>query len=167
MEAQLSTAAHSPAKHYNEMNRDNVLKGLKFNFATSIFAAIIAIAAFETGYLTKGALTPFVDEEALYYIEVCAIMLTIAIIPFALKSFSRAMSKGVELDKTEYLKLYNKKSMQRMFLLFIALVVNIFVYYGIEYDGAMYCAILSFGALFYSYPTGKVLDGYMNANETK
>ena len=99
MEALLSTAAHSPAKHYNEMNRDNVLKGLKFNFATSIFAAIIAIAAFETGYLTKGALTPFVDEEALYYIEVCAIMLTIAIIPFALKSFSRAMSKGAELDK--------------------------------------------------------------------
>ncbi len=149
------------------MNRDNVLKGLKFNFATSIFAAIIAIAAFETGYLTKGALTPFLDEESLYYIEVCAIMLTIAIIPFALKSFSRAMSKGAELDKTEYLKLYNKKSMQRMFLLFIALVVNIFVYYGIEYDGAMYCAILSFGALIYSYPTGKVLDVYMNANEAK
>jgi hypothetical protein len=77
------------------------------------------------------------------------------------------MSKGAELDKTEYLKLYNKKSMQRMFLLFIALVINIFVYYGIEYDGAMYCAILSFGALLYSYPTGKVLDGYMNANEEK
>ena len=57
--------------------------------------------------------------------------------------------------------------MQRMFLLFIALVVNIFVYYGIEYAGAMYCAILSFGALLYSYPTGKGLDGYMNSNETK
>ena len=162
MEAQLSTAAHSPAKHYNEMNRDSVLKGLKFNFATSIFAAIIAVAAFETGYLTKGALTPFVGYEDIYYIEVSAIMLTMAIIPFALKSFSRAMSKGAE-----HLKLYNKKSMQRMFLLFISLVINIFVYYGIEYDGAMYCAILSFGALLYSYPTGKVLDGYMNANEEK
>lgn len=167
MEAQLSTDAHSPAKHYNEMNRDSVLKGLKFNFATSIFAAIIAVAAFETDYLTKGALTPFVGYEDIYYIEVSAIMLTMAIIPFALKSFSRAMSKGAELDKTEYLKLYNKKSMQRMFLLFISLVINIFVYYGIEYDGAMYCAILSFGALLYSYPTGKVLDGYMNANEEK
>ncbi len=147
------------------MNRENVLKGLKFNFATSIFAALIAVAAFETGYLTKGALTPFIDEESLYYIEVSAIMLTIAIIPFALKGFSRAMAKGTNLDNMAHLKLYNKKSLQRMFLLFIALVVNIFVYYGTEYDGAMYCAILSFGALLYSYPTGKVLDEYRNKKE--
>ena len=147
------------------MNRDNVLKGLKFNFATSIFAALIAVAAFETGYLTKGALTPFIDEESLYYIEVSAIMLTMAIIPFALKRFSRAMAKGTSLDNMAYLKLYNKKSLQRMFMLFIALVVNIFVYYGTEYDGAMYCAILSFGALLYSYPTGKVLDEYRNKKE--
>lgn len=147
------------------MNRDNVLKGLKFNFATSIFAALIAVAAFETGYLTKGALTPFIDEESLYYIEVSAIMLTMAIIPFALKGFSRAMAKGTSLDNMAYLKLYNKKSLQRMFMLFIALVVNIFVYYGTEYDGAMYCAILSFGALLYSYPTGKVLDEYRNKKE--
>lgn len=147
------------------MNRDNVLKGLKFNFATSIFAALIAVAAFETGYLTKGALTPFIDEESLYYIEVSAIMLTMAIIPFSLKGFSRAMAKGTSLDNMAYLKLYNKKSLQRMFMLFIALVVNIFVYYGTEYDGAMYCAILSFGALLYSYPTGKVLDEYRNKKE--
>ena len=147
------------------MNRDNVLKGLKFNFATSIFAALIAVATFETGYLTKGALTPFIDEESLYYIEVSAIMLTMAIIPLALKGFSRAMAKGTSLDNMAYLKLYNKKSLQRMFLLFIALVTNIFVYYGTEYDGAMYCAILSFGALLYSYPTGKVLDEYRNKKE--
>ena len=147
------------------MDRDSVLKGLRFNFATSIFAALIAVAAFETGYLTKGALTPFIDEESLYYIEVSAIMLTMAIIPFALKGFSRAMAKGTSLDNMAYLKLYNKKSLQRMFLLFIALVVNIFVYYGTEYDGAMYCAILSFGALLYSYPTGKVLDEYRNKKE--
>ena len=147
------------------MNRENVLKGLKFNFATSIFAALIAVAAFETGYLTKGALTPFIDEESLYYIEVSAIMLTMAIIPFALKGFSRAMAKCTSLDNMAYLKLYNKKSLQRMFMLFIALVVNIFVYYGTEYDGAMYCAILSFGALLYSYPTGKVLDEYRNKKE--
>ena len=149
------------------MNRENVLKGLKFNFITSIFAAAIAIAAFETGYLTKGALTPFVGEEGLYYIEVTAVMLTMAIIPLALKLFSRAMSKSTELNDTAYLKLYNKKSLQRMFLLFVSLVINIFVYYGIEYDGAMYCAILSFGALLYSYPTGKVLDGYRNNDEAK
>ena len=149
------------------MNRENVLKGLKFNFITSIFAAAIAIAAFETGYLTKGALTPFVGEEGLYYIEVTAVMLTMAIIPLALKLFSRATSKSTELNDTAYLKLYNRKSLQRMFLLFVSLVINIFVYYGIEYDGAMYCAILSFGALLYSYPTGKILDGYRNNDEAK
>jgi hypothetical protein len=147
------------------MNKENVLKSLKFNFATSIFAAIIAIAAFETGYLTKGALAMNLTQEDIYYIEVCSIMLTIAIIPFALKGFSRAMSKGASLGNSAFLKLYSKKSLLRMFLLFIALVINIFVYYGIEYDGAMYCAILSFGALLYSYPTGKVLDEYQNATK--
>ena len=149
------------------MNRENVLKSLKFNFATSIFATIIAIAAFETGYLTKGALAMNLTPEDMYYIEVSTIMLTIAIIPLALKSFSRAMKKGADLGNDALLKLYGKKSLQRMFLLFIALVTNIFVYYGTEYNGAMYCAIISFAALLYSYPTDKVLDTYLNGNGTK
>jgi hypothetical protein len=149
------------------MNRDNVVKPLRFNFITSIFAAIIAVAAFETGYLTKGALAMNLTNEDLYYVEVCTVMLTIAIIPFALKGFSRAMKKGMDLNKTEQLNLYSKRSLLRIFLLFIALIINIFVYYGTEYKGAMYCAIISFGALLYSYPTGKVLDDLQNGNDAK
>lgn len=149
------------------MNKDSVLKSLKFNFATSIFAAIIAIAAFETGFLTKGVLLLHLTEQDLYYVEVATIMLTIAIVPLALKLFSRSMAKGASLDNITFLKLYNKKSLQRMFLLFIALVVNIFVYYGISYDGAMYCGIVSLGALLYSCPTEKVLDDLMNGDGTK
>ena len=150
------------------MNKENVIKSLKFNFATSVFAALIAIAAFETGYLTKGVLALSLSEEDLYYIEVCTIILTIAIIPFSIKGFSRAMKKASNLDNIAFLKLYSKKSLQCMFLLFISLVINIFVYYGIDYDGAMYCAILSFGALLYSYPTGKIFDEYNNnSNKTK
>ncbi|MBO7193461.1 MAG: hypothetical protein J6V47_04165 [Bacteroidaceae bacterium] len=150
------------------MNKENVIKSLRFNFATSVFAALIAIAAFETGYLTKGGLALSLSEEDLYYIEVCTIILTIGIIPFAIKGFSRAMKKASNLDNIAFLKLYSKKSLQCMFLLFISLVINIFVYYGIDYDGAMYCAILSFGALLYSYPTGKIFDEYNNnSNKTK
>ena len=150
------------------MNKENVIKSLRFNFATSVFAALIAIAAFETGYLTKGVLALSLSEEDLYYVEVCTIILTIAIIPFSIKGFSRAMKKASNLDNIAFLKLYSKKSLQCMFLLFISLVINIFVYYGIDYDGAMYCAILSFGALLYSYPTGKIFDEYNNnSNKTK
>ncbi len=149
------------------MNRANVLKSLKFNFATSIFATTIAIAAFETGYLVKGALAMNLGEQDLYYIEVSTIMLTMAIIPLALKWFSRTMSKSTNLDKNAFLKLYSKMSLIRMFLLFIVLIVNIFIYYGIDYNGAMYCAIVSLGALLYSYPTGKVLDEYQNCDKTK
>ena len=149
------------------MNKENVLKSLRFNFATSIFATIIAIAAFETGYLTKGALAMNLTADDMYYIEVSTIMLTIAIIPFALKGFSRAMKKGSALENNAFLKLYGRWSLIRIFMLFIALVINIFVYYGLEYNGAMYCAIISFGALIYSYPTGKVLDEFLNGSETK
>ncbi|MBQ5644779.1 MAG: hypothetical protein IIV04_03665 [Bacteroidaceae bacterium] len=149
------------------MNKENVLKSLRFNFITSIFSAVIAIAAFETGYLTKGVLAMNLGEQDIYYIEVSAIMLTIAIVPFAIKGFSRAMNKVAGQDNITVLKLYGKKSIQRMFLLFIALVVNIFVYYGIKYDGAIYCGIVCLGALIYSYPTEKVLNDYLEGNQTK
>jgi hypothetical protein len=149
------------------MNKENVLKSLRFNFITSIFSAIIAIAAFETGYLTKGVLALNLSEQDIYYVEVCTIMITIAIVPFALKGFSRAMKKVAGLDNIAVLKVYGKKSIQRMFMLFIALVINIFVYYGLKYDGAMYCAIVSLGALIYSYPTEKVLNEYLDGNKTK
>ena len=56
------------------MNRENVLKSLKINFATAIFAALMAIAAFETGYITKGALAMLLTESDIYYIEVAGIM---------------------------------------------------------------------------------------------
>ena len=149
------------------MTRENVLKSLKINFATAIFAALMAIAAFETGYITKGALAMLLTESDIYYIEVAGIMLTIAIIPAALKLFSRAMSKAVknEVEKGLFIKLFYKRSLTRIMLLFIPLVANIFIYYGVKYDGAMYCAILSLGALIYSYPTGKVLDDYTNGNK--
>ncbi len=147
------------------MNKENVLKSLKFNFITSIFSAIIAIAAFETGYLTKGVLAMNLSEQDIYYVEVSAIMVTIAIIPFAIKGFSRSMKKAAGLDNITILKLYGKKSIQRMFLLFIALVVNIFVYYGIKYDGSLYCGIVSLGALIYSYPTENVLNEYLDSKK--
>ena len=149
------------------MNKENVLKSLRFNFITSIFSAIIAIAAFETGYLTKGVLALNLSEQDIYYVEVSTIMITIAIVPFALKGFSRAMKKVAGLDNIAVLKVYGKKSIQRMFMLFIALVINIFVYYGVKYDGAMYCAIVSLGALIYSYPTEKVLNEYLDGENTK
>ena len=149
------------------MNKKNVLKSLRFNFITSIFSAIIAMAAFETGFLTKGILALNLSEQDIYYVEVSAIMVTIALVPLALKGFSRAMNKAAGLDNNAILKLYGKKSIQRMFLLFISLVINIFVYYGVQYDGALYCAIVSLGALIYSYPTEKVLNEYLDSNNTK
>ena len=149
------------------MNKENVLKSLRFNFITSIFSAIIAIAAFETGYLTKGVLALNLSEQDIYYVEVSAIMITIAIVPFAIKGFSRAMKKTAGLDNITILKIYGKKSIQRMFLLFIALVINIFVYYGIKYDGALYCGIVSLGALIYSYPAENVLNEYLDGNNKK
>ncbi len=149
------------------MNKDNVLKSLRFNFITSIFSVIIAIAAFETGYLAKGVLASNLNEQDKYYVEVSTIMVTIAIVPLALKWFSRSMNKASGLDNIAKLKLYSKKSIMRMFLLFIALIINIFVYYGVEYDGAMYCAIVSLGALIYSYPTEQVLNEYLDKDNTK
>lgn len=140
------------------MDRKSVLKSLQINFTTAVFAAIIAIAAFETGYITKGMMRVAFNDNDLYYIEMGAVLLTMALLPIALKSFSRAMKRAGSANGQELLKRYYKSSLLRIFLLFIPLVANIFVYYGTEYDGALYCGIVSLGALIYSYPGGRVLD---------
>ena len=148
------------------MDRKSVLKSLQINFTTAVFAAIIAVAAFETGYITKGVMGLAFSDNDLYYFEMGTILLTMALVPIALKSFSRTMKRANSANSQEALKLYYKSSLLRIFLLFIPLVANIFIYYGTEYDGALYCGIVSLAALIYSYPSGRVLDEIGN-NGTK
>lgn len=147
------------------MQKDRVLKWLRINYAVSVASALLVVLAFESGYLYKGALLNVMSESTVYVVQVMSVMLTVLLIPLAIKSFTRGLAKAKNMGgKAASLSFFNKKALQRIFILFIAIVVSEFVYYGLNYEGALYCAILGYGALAYSYPTRTVLEDYIQGS---
>ena len=146
------------------MENKDIIKSLRINHFFSLFAAVIAICSFEVGLLSKGALALAVSATAVYVIQVAVVMLTVLLVPFAIKSFTNSLNKKVGQGEEDYLKLFVKKSVQRIFILFIVLLLNVFVYYGVEYEGSLYCGILALGSLIYSFPTKHVLEQYLAKN---
>lgn len=149
------------------MEKKEILKSLRINHLFSLFAAILVIVMFETGMLAKGALASVVPSGSIYVIEVVAVMLTVLLVPLAIKGFTNTLTKNLGRSEEEFLKLFAKKGFQRIALLFIALLVNEFVYYGLDYTGSFYCGLLALGSLIYSYPTKMVLEEYLEKNRTK
>lgn len=143
------------------MQKNRILKWLRINYAVSFVSALLVMVAFESGYLRRGLLSQLLTESDAYTVQVVAVMLTVALVPFAIKSFSRNLKKAKGVSNNEFLRLYSKNTLRRIFLLFIAVVVNEFVYYGFGYEGALYCAIIGYGALVYSFPTKHVLENYI------
>lgn len=149
------------------MEKKEILKSLRINHLFSLFAAILVIVMFETGLLAKGALASVVPLGGIYVIEVVAVMLTVLLVPLAIKGFTGTLTKNLGCSEEEFLKLFAKKGFQRIALLFVALLVNEFVYYGLDYTGSFYCGLLALGSLIYSYPTKMVLEEYLEKNRTK
>lgn len=146
------------------MSKKEILKSLRINHAFSLFAVALVIVAFETGLLVKGALAELMPVNGMYVLEVVVIMSTVLLVPYAIKGFSGALNKALGCSEEDFLKLFARKSLQRIFILFITLLLNTFVYYGVCYDGSLYCGLLSLCALLYSFPAKQVLEGYLEKN---
>lgn len=149
------------------MEKKEILKSLRINHLFSLFAATLVIVMFETGLLAKGVLASVVPSSGIYVIEVVAVMLTVLLVPLAIKGFTGTLTKNLGCSEEEFLRLFARKGFQRIALLFIALLVNEFVYYGLDYTGSFYCGLLALGSLIYSYPTNMVLEEYLEKNRTK
>lgn len=144
------------------MNTEKTIKALKFNHIVAFLATLAIIVAFEGGFLQKGALATLLSPDNIYMLEVTTVMITIALIPLALKSFTRAMKRATGEGKMKLFRTFSNMSLVRTSLLFVVIAVNAFIYYGIEYDGALYCGLFGYCALAYSYPTASTLYSYMN-----
>lgn len=147
------------------MQKDRVLKSLRFNYITTFIATAIVIVAFEASYLHKGALAMLLESKYIYMLQVTGVLTTIGLIPLALKGFTRSMEKARAKSKPEIIKTFNKMSLMRIALLFVVIVLNSFIYYGINYKGAMYCIVFGYGALLYSFPTANALEQYLENKE--
>lgn len=144
------------------MNTEKTINALRFNYIVAFIATLAIIVAFEGGFLQKKVLTALLLPDDIYMLEVTTVMVTMALIPLALKIFSRAMKKAAGAGKIKLLKTFSNMSLVRISLLFVVIVVNAFIYYGIGYNGALYCGLFGYCALIYSYPTARTLDSYIN-----
>lgn len=146
------------------MDSKEILKSLRVNHIFSLFAAAIIIVAFEAGLLAKGALAAVLPSGGVYAVQVASVMLTVLLVPLAIKGFSGSLNKALGRSEDDFLRLFAKKAFQRIVLLFAVLLANEFVYYGLGYEGALYCGLLALCSLLYSFPTRMVLEGYLEKN---
>ncbi len=147
------------------MQTEKTIRSLRFNYYTAFLATLAIIVAFEGGFLHKGALAAILSADDIYLLEVTSVMITIALIPIALKSFTRSMKRAAGMGKAKLLKTFGKMSIVRISLLFAVIVVNAFIYYGLNYTGALYCGLFGYCALIYSYPTANTLKSFTDSNE--
>lgn len=149
------------------MNKENILKYLKINYAVAFIATFVVVVAFESGFITKGLLANHISSSNYYMLQVVTIMLTVMLIPLAIKGFTNSIAKAGDMDDRSALNLYYKKSLQRISLLFIVIVINEFAYYGVGYEGALYCGLFGYGSMIYSFPTRMVMEQFLQGKTDK
>ena len=161
----LKTERHLTEKLYKNMEKNTVIRSLRINYFVSFVAALLVLLAFELDFIEKGALVKVMSSTAMYIVQVVAVMITVIFIPCAIKGFTKSMEKSKGMPENGILDVFCKKSLLRIFLLFVVVLVNLFVYYGLGYDSALYCGLLGFGSMIYSFPTKMVLEQYIEGKE--
>ena len=140
------------------MQKREAIRKIRITFwvQMAITAAIVAI--FETGLLQKNCidLTP----TTRYIADVAGIMLTIALIPLAIKGFGAQMQKAATKAPTQFIEYYHSKSNARLSILFFVTVGNLALHYGTGNNSALYCALFGIVATIYCYPTENALNNY-------
>lgn len=147
------------------MNINNTIRSTRTTFWLQAAITIAAIILFETGALPKEciSLTPTMQ----YISEVAGIMLTITLIPLAIKGFSAQMRRAAEKEIPNFYEYFRSRCNARLSIIFAVTITNILLYYGTANNGALYCALFGIAATIYSYPTKEALDNYKLNEEEK
>ena len=70
------------------------------------------------------------------------------------------------MSEDDALKLYARMSMMRTVLVFLVIIVNGFAYYGIGYEGSLYCGLFGYGSMIYCFPTRMVMEQFLQGKTT-
>lgn len=147
------------------MQQREAIKKLRATFWVQIATTAAIATLFETGLIAKGLIT--LTPTTRYIAEVAGIMLTIALIPLAIKGFSTQMQKAAKEKTPLFIDFFYKKSSARINILFFVTAANLVLHYGTNNAGALYCALLGAAALIYSYPAKNTLRGYTQENNAE
>lgn len=147
------------------MNKEDALKKTRILFWVHTIVAAALVALFETGYKEKNIID--LIPVSLYIVETTGIMLTIILIPLAIKGFSMQVTRAAKNKIPNFIEYYYNKCNARTTILFAVVMMNIALYYTLKNSSFFYCGLLGIAAAIYSYPTKATLNSYCNSSEDK
>ena len=123
------------------------------SFLIGIWTAPILLAVlYETGIFQKGIHQGNAQME--YVFQSVSILLTIGLIPFALRMFNLNLVKRIkELPLEQALKSYQKWSDVRLGLLFVPAILSVSFYYITMNTTNLFCACMALIATLFCIPS--------------
>ena len=124
----------------------------KCDFLGIWVAPIIIAALYETGVFQKGTFQG--DAQMEYILQSVSILLTIGLIPFALRMFNLNLVKRIkELPLQQALKSYQTWSLLRLALLFVPAIMALSFYYLTMNTTNLFCACMALIATLFCVPS--------------
>ena len=136
----------------------------KCDFLGIWVAPIIIAALYETGVFQKGT---FQDNAQMEYIfQSVSILLTIGLIPFALRMFNLNLVKRIkELPLQQALKSYRIWSDVRLALLFVPAILGVSFYYVTMNTTNLFCACMALIATLFCIPSQSRIKNELDLQE--
>ena len=115
-------------------------------------APLLLVVLYETGLYQEGLLAGNAQME--YILQSVSILLTIGLIPFALRMFNLNLVKRIkELPLQQALKSYQTWSLLRLVLLFVPAIMALSFYYLTMNTTNLFCACMALIATLFCVPS--------------
>ena len=115
-------------------------------------APLLLVVLYETGLYQEGLLAG--DAQMEYILQSVSILLTIGLIPFALRMFNLNLVKRIkELPLQQALKSYQTWSLLRLALLFVPAILSLSFYYLTMNTTNLFCACMALIATLFCVPS--------------
>ena len=115
-------------------------------------APLLLVVLYETGLYQEGLLAGNAQME--YILQSVSILLTIGLIPFALRMFNLNLVKRIkELPLQQALKSYQTWSLLRLALLFVPAIMALSFYYLTINTTNLFCACMALIATLFCVPS--------------
>ena len=115
----------------------------------------ITILLYETGVLQKGSVT---DNGTIYILQVIAVMVSLAVIPLALRGFKRMMERMEDKPFRKRLGIYMTFSWLRLAAFFLVVEYSVLLYYLINDDIGLYCGVIGAICSMFCIPSRNTLE---------
>ena len=136
------------------MTDKQIIRRLNVEYAVFLILSIGLYVLGECGVLPEGGLVG--RSAAVYALQCGTALLTIVLIPLALKSFHVALQRmGAQPDAAQRRRSYVRWNEIRLALFFVIIVVALTAYYATVSNLGFYCAVMALIASLFCIPSPK------------